>query len=87
MATQYAKYQGIRTVYYDGDGFDNIKTTYEKSKTVLPIITLWRKIISFQRRPSDKRKITADGTAMWQKKTCARGAILPGRCHEVSRIK
>ena len=40
MATQSEKEQVIRTIYYDEDGFDNIKTTYEKSKKVLPSITL-----------------------------------------------
>ena len=40
MATQSEKEQVIRTIYYDDDGFDNIKTTYEKSKNVLPSITL-----------------------------------------------
>ena len=41
MATQSEKEQVIRTIYYDtDDGFDNIKTTYEKSKKVLPSITL-----------------------------------------------
>ena len=40
MATQSEKEQVIRTIYYDEDGFDNVKTTYEKSKKVLPSITL-----------------------------------------------
>ena len=41
MATQSEKDQVIRTIYYDpDDGFDNNKTTYEKSKKVLPSITL-----------------------------------------------
>ena len=40
MATQSDKEQVIRTIYYDDDGFDNVKTTYEKSKKVLSSITL-----------------------------------------------
>ena len=67
MATQSEKEQVIRTIYYDADdGFDNIKTTYEKSKKVLPSITLDDVKHFFQNRPSDKKKITAVLTAMWQ---------------------
>ena len=36
MATQAEKEQVIRTIYYDEDGFDNVKIIYEKLKKVLP---------------------------------------------------
>ena len=32
MTTKSEKEQVIRAIYYDEDGFDNVKTTYETSK-------------------------------------------------------
>ena len=32
MATQAEKEQVIRTIYYDEDGFENVKITYEKTR-------------------------------------------------------
>ena len=40
MANQYDKDQVIRSIYYDEDGFDNVKIFFEKSKKAMPSITL-----------------------------------------------
>ena len=66
MATQSEKDQVIRTIYYDEDGFDNIKTTYEKSKKVLPSITLDDVKTFLSKQTIRQTKITAALTAMWQ---------------------
>ena len=67
MATQSEKEQVIRTIYYDDDGFDNIKTTYEKSKNVLPSITLDDVKQFLSKQKFDQKKIIAVLTVMSQK--------------------
>ena len=67
MATQSEKEQVIRTIYYDEDGFDNIKTTYDKSKKVLQSITLDDVKTWMSKQTIRQKKITVALTAMWQK--------------------
>ena len=40
MANQSENDKVIRAIYCDEDGFDNVKITYEKSKKVMPSLTL-----------------------------------------------